>query len=197
MRFGFNALIASFILIFSFQANATEIFFNGVRVTGLKEQTFEGCTVRFDKKGNVHITAKGYSVKNAEESADKGKKTENNLTKKYFLVTAGKNAENAQFDVDVFINGKWIRKVRSSEGQVVAEVTKYLKKGKNSVSFSAIKNLNGKPRLATDASTYLRVLIGMGTKGGATVNIEQTLADFRATADKTENYGKSATVNAE
>ena len=57
----------------STDAWAVEVFFNGVRVSGLKNQTFRNCGVRFDGNGNVYISAKGYSVKRVDQSG--GSKT--------------------------------------------------------------------------------------------------------------------------
>lgn len=178
-------------------AAAVEVYFNGVRVTGLKSQSFEGCTVRFDAKGNVHVTAKGYTVK----TADKGDETTGGkkgvLSNHYFLVSAGKKPQMAQYDVDVFVNGKWARKIRSSEEQVVFEITNHLKKGKNVINFSATKSFGGKPRAATTADVYLRVLVGLGSQGGGTVNITKTLVDFRAPASRVDNFGTTGTLVAE
>ncbi len=39
------------------------VFLNGVPVTGMKNQKFEGCTVVFDASGNVQISAPGIKIK--------------------------------------------------------------------------------------------------------------------------------------
>lgn len=180
-------------------ARAAEIYFNGVRVTGLRSQKFHGCTVRFDAKGNIHITAKGYTVKTVEQAGQGGSKAKKTTPKaalahRYYLVSAGKQPKSAQYDVDVFANGKWIRKIRSSEGQVVIEIGKHLKKGRNLINFTATKNYGGKPRASTSAEHYLRVLVGIGTTGGGTVSISKTLADFRAPASKMANFGQAIAI---
>ncbi|MCK5798159.1 MAG: hypothetical protein KAI47_13285 [Deltaproteobacteria bacterium] len=191
-------------------AEASEIFFNGVRVTGLRNQSFKGCAVRFDAKGNVYITAKGYTVKTMAQTAygtqtrpgkatSGSKGTAPTLAPRlhYFLVAAGARPKAVQYAVDVFINGKWIRKIRSSDGQDVVEVTKYLKRGRNLVNFTATKDYAGKPRASTSPNDYLRVLIGAGSRGGGTVNITKTLADFRVAASKVANFGHPATLEIE
>ncbi|HNT27046.1 MAG TPA: hypothetical protein PKH10_02605, partial [bacterium] len=38
-------------------AGAAEVYVNGVKADGLTAQEFKNCTVRFDKKRTVHITA--------------------------------------------------------------------------------------------------------------------------------------------
>ena len=195
-KLGSLLLVVACLFVASPAFATVEVYFNGVRVTGLKNQLFEGCKVRFDAKGNVHVTAKGYTVKTAEKaSGDTSKGTPKaTLSNHYFLVSAGKAPKSAQYDVDVFVNGKWVRKIRSSEDQVVFEITSHLKKGKNVINFSATKNFGGKPRVGTTADVYLRVLVGLGNQGGGTVNITKTLVDFRAPASRVDNFGTTGTI---
>jgi hypothetical protein len=195
MKLGIPIVLAA--VLVSSPALAYEVYFNGVKVTGLRSQSFEGCAVRFDNKGNVHITAKGYTVKRVEQADTPkagSKKKVNNLAQRYYLVGSGKKPQLSQYDVDVFINGKWVRKIRASDPQVVMEITGHLKKGKNLVNFTATKNYRGKSRATKSADVYLRVLLGVGAMGGGTVTISQPLADFRASADKIANFGKATTI---
>jgi len=175
-------------------AEAAEVYFNGVRVTGLRSQSFKNCLVRFDAKGNVYISAKGYTVRTVDQASSKAGIKRGKLTKRYFLVSAGSSSKSVQYDVDVFINGKWVRKIRSSEGQVVAEVTGHLIRGNNRINFSATKNYGGKPRASSSSGAYLRVLLGSGNQGGGTVNITRTLVDFRTPANRTDNCSKAVNV---
>jgi hypothetical protein len=172
-------------------ASAVEIFINGVKATGLKSQSLQNCSVRFDESGNVHITAANYKIHRVEGG---GSSSATNVKRQYFLVSMFGRQGYAQYDVDVYLNGKWIRKVRNSEGQVIHEVTNLMTPGRKVVvNFAATKNLGeGKGRLSTSSSDFLRVVIGVGSAGGGTVNITSTLADFRATADKTGSFGQEA-----
>jgi hypothetical protein len=183
--------ILAILLVLEGSADALEVYLNGVRATGLKNQTLQNCTVTFDAFGNIQILAKGYAVKKVE-----GTPTGNSpgVRGKYFLVSTFSRPGYAQFDVDVYVNGKWIRKVRSGEGQVILEISKFLPSGRVTVLFAATKNLGGKPRLSTSSADYLQVLVGEGTAGGGTVNITRTLAEFRATADRTGNYNQESVV---
>jgi hypothetical protein len=182
------------VLLVAGQARAVEVFFNGVQVTGLKSQSFEGCRVKFDADGNVHITAKGYKVKRLDQSAVDTSKDGLNLPKRYFIYSKASREGYAQYDVDVYLNGKWIRKVRNTESQVVADITSKLRPGKNVVHFAATKSYGGKPRLSSSASDYIQVFIGEGNRGGGTVNITTTLASFKATASTTANFGQEQTI---
>jgi len=174
---------------------AVEVFFNGVRVSGLKNQNFKNCGVRFDGDGNVHITAKGYSVKRVDQSG--GSKTAPStpgVSKQYYLYAKSSRPGFVQYDIDVYINGKWVKKIRNSERQVVMDISRSLRKGKNIVHFAATKNYGGKGRLSTSAADEMSVFIGLGSKGGGTVNITTTLADFKANASTTKNFGREQTV---
>lgn len=198
------------------RTEAVEVFFNGVEVGGLKNQSFEHCSVRFDANGNVYITAKGYTVKRLEQGggAQVGRRppvpsgpsgvtqpsvpptpTPTAVTKQYFLYSRASRSGFAQYDIDVYVNGKWIRKIRNSDSQVVTDITRKLQPGRNVVQFAATKNYRGKSRLSTSAGDYIHVFIGSGSKGGGTVNITSTLAQFKATASTTANFGQEQTIN--
>jgi hypothetical protein len=171
-------------------ANAVEIYLNGVRATGLKNQTLQNCTVTFDALGNIQIVAKGYAIKKVE--GETGSANPSGARGKYFLVSTFNRQGFAQYDVDVYLNGKWARKIRNGEGQVIMDISKLLPSGRVSVLFAATKNLGGKARLSTSSTDYLQVLVGEGTAGGGTVNITRTLAEFKATADKVVNHNQES-----
>ena len=80
------------------------------------------------------------------------------------------------------------------QSQVIADITSKLTPGKNVVHFAATKNFGGKSRLSTAASDFIQVFVGVGNRGGGTVNITATLVDFKATAATTNNYGKERTI---
>ncbi len=186
----FFVLTLSFLLLPSAPAHALEVYLNGVRATGLKNQTLQNCTVSFDENGNIRIVAKGYAVKKVGNEGGAPAATRG----KYFLVSTFNRLGYAQYDVDLYINGRWARKVRSTENQVIMEISKLLPSGRVTLLFAATKNLGDKPRLSTSASDYLQVIVGEGTAGGGTVNITRTLADFRATAERTSNFNQESII---
>jgi len=190
---GFLVLLAS---LAGRPARAVEVFFNGVRVSGLKSQEFRNCAVRFDATGNVYITAKGYSVKRVDDTGgSKTAPTSPGVAKQYYLVAKTSRVGYAQYDIDVYINGKWVRKVRNSETQVVVDISHNLRSGKNVIHFAATKNYGSKGRLSTSAVDEIKVFVGLGSKGGGTVNITTTLADFKANASTTANFGQEQTIS--
>lgn len=184
-------------------ARAAEVYFNGTQVTGLKNQSFENCKVRFDAVGNVHITAKGYSVKRLDRGSSGATRGSGGAktppasvgSKQYFLYSKASRPGYTQYDIDVYINGKWVRKIRNTDTGVVAEITKKLRPGANTIHFAATKNYRGKSRKSTQSSDYIQVFVGIGNRGGGTVNITSTLASFKATAATTANFGQEQGVN--
>jgi hypothetical protein len=186
------------------------ITLNGVSIDGVTNQKFEGCTVVIDEKGSVHIQAKGYAVRatgvevaprpapavqprppgpaappDVRAAAVPGK-----LTRRYFLAT--EHAEpGPQYDVAIFINAQWIREVKATEGQVVMEITRYLKPGPNKVVLAATKRIQGE-RLSSSRDVTLKVVVGEGNVGGDHVMIDVPLLEMTRTAaeldDRTEEH---------
>jgi hypothetical protein len=199
-------------------AMAVEIFFNGVKVTGLRNQSFQGCKVDFDANGNVLITAQGYAVQKMETAPapppvappvrytpvpppvappptpppqPKPKAPAMptaSYKSQFFLIALPTKVGYTQYDIDVFFNGKWVRKVRNSDNQVRMDVSKIISRGKNVIQYAATKNYSGKERLSESGDDNIRVIIGTGTAGGGTMNITEILADYQVGADKTNNF---------
>jgi hypothetical protein len=196
-------------------AAAPAVTLNGVNIDGVAGQRFENCTVVIDEKGNVHIEAKGYAVKTTGEelarSATPAAKPRpvvattpgevrpaasapGKLSRRYFLAT--EHAEpGTQYDVAIFINAQWIREVRSSEGQVVMEITKYLRPGANKVVLAATKKIQGE-RLSTSREVALKVVIGEGNVGGDHVMIDNPLVEMTRTAAEIEDRTEEHVVEA-
>lgn len=117
------------------------------------------------------------------------------LTQRYFLIAIASTKGIAQYDVDVYINKKHARKVRNREGQVTYEVTNMLRWGRNEIQFAATKNMAGQSRQSISASDHVRLVIGPGVKGGGTVKLSEIMADFRAPASKTSNFGATQHID--
>ncbi len=114
------------------------------------------------------------------------------LTRRYFLATEQSLPDGTQYDVEVFINASWIRVVKSSDPQVVTEITRYLRPGANKVTLSCTKKLKGVERRSTSADVTLKVVVGAGNVGGDHVMIDDPLAVLTRTAaevdDKVEEF---------
>jgi hypothetical protein len=164
---------------------ATDVFINGVQVDGLQNQTFDKVTVKFDGSGNVWIEAPGYNIKKVQVGPESGRvvREEVGMTKKYFLVTEQNVVGMTEYNIDVFINSKFVRSLKSGEEQIVTDVTKHLHPGKNTVMFAAKKAIEGKegPR-SLSKTHFFRAILGEGVMSADQVVIENPVARFERTA---------------
>jgi hypothetical protein len=177
-------------------AAGPSITLNGVKIDGVTGQRFDNCTVVIDENGDVHIEAKGYAVTSGDAArqpvstppAEGG--TPERVTRRYFLYTEQK-PPGAQFDLNVFINARWIREVRANEIQTHAEITKYLRPGANKITLAATKRLGGDPS-PPGGDVALRIIIGEGNVGGDHLMIDRPLVETARMAaeldDKTEEF---------
>jgi len=186
--------IAAFLTLPSL-ASAGSVYLNGTKIDGVRNQEFKGVDVKIDEKGNVLITAKGYAAKGGqaftpeEEPQNPGGPP----TRRYFLVTEKAAPGMSQYDIDMYINAKWVRKLLDQEDHIFLELTQYLKQGENKIRFIATKNL-GDQRRSTSPSHYFRVVIGEGDSGGRQVMIEKKLIDYKRSAFETKTFTNEFTI---
>lgn len=180
---------------------AASVYINGVNVDGAAlNQKFERCTVTFDGKGNVLIDAPGYSIQAvqpppaADATPPAAVAAPGVLTKKYFVVSEQSMQGMTQYDIDLYINSKWVRKFRSDDDQVVTEVTQYLHPGPNKILFMAKKDIVGARKAFTPAATYM-ITLGEGDANGDKVVIDNPLVTYKRSADQTDDASQEYTVN--
>jgi hypothetical protein len=181
---------------------------NGVNINGVANQKFENVTVVIDAQGNLDIQAKGYRVAGTAAPAAAANATtpvaprpvdpplaaasSARPGRRYFLVTEQTQPDGTQYDVEVFINASWIRVVKSTDPQLVTEITRYLRPGTNKVTLSCTKRLQGVGRHAYGPDVTLKVVVGSGNIGGDHVMIDEPLATMVRTAaeidDKVEEF---------
>lgn len=180
--------MALLFLVGSATAAAGSVYLNGVRIDGVTNQKFEKVSVRIDESGNVFIDAPGYNVRQVEGPAEGAARAEpvGTLSKKYFLVTEQTAPGMTEYDVDVYVNSKWLRKLRNGDEQIVSDITKNLTPGKNSVMFIAKKEQNGS-RKSFSKEHVFRIIIGEGNMSGDHVLIDNPVIKFeRSAADTTD-----------
>jgi hypothetical protein len=174
------------------------VFLNGVNIDGLRSQKFDKCrTVRIDERGDVYLDCPGYQVEHPPAAPASSPLLPTAvaaaMTKRYWLVTEEKDGAAAGYDVDVFINAKFVRKIRAGEPQVVLEITRYLHPGTNKVLFAASKRADPGRKSASPAS-FLKMVVGEGDSGGNTVTIDNPLIESKRTAAETENVNEEFTI---
>ena len=182
------------------------VFLNGVNVDGLRSQSFEKCkSVKIDDRGDVYLDCPGYEVQAqavpasapvaAASMAPAAPAAPATISKHYWMVSEEANGAATQYDFDVFVNSKWVRKIKAGEPQIVVEVTRYLQPGPNKVLFAATKHVEG-GRKASSAASYVKITIGEGESGGNTVMIDNPLVECKRTAAETDNVNEEFTLQA-
>ena len=205
MRHFKSAAIAVALLVVPAAASAKAVYLNDVRidnVQGIRNLKLEKATVRIDDKGDIFIDAPGYQIKIVDQSAggSSGQSTNTTvisdenvadakLTRRYFLVTEQTALGLTEYDIDVYINSKWVKKLKGTDEQTYWEVTRHLTPGRNVILLNARKVGSGNRKSYSPDHTF-RVIIGEGNVGGNHVMIDRTVVDFKRTAADQENVSK-------
>jgi hypothetical protein len=201
-----TAVVAIALLLVPVAAGAKAVYLNNVRidnVQGIRNLKLEKATVRIDDKGDIFIDAPGYQIKivdqgaggsGGQSSTSTAVVTDENvadakLTRRYFLVTEQTAPGLTDFDIDVYVNSKWIRKLKNADEQTYVEITRHLVPGRNTVLLNARKVGSG-ARKSFSPEHVFRVIIGEGNVGGSHVMIDRPLVDFKRTAADQENVSK-------
>ncbi len=203
----FLSALAAYMVLLPASALAASVFLNGVRIDGVTGQKFEKATVRIDEQGNVHIDAPGYAVRMVTPPPSaapttpapaattppaaatpapaptpaKEARPPSRITRRYWLVTEQSAPGMTEYDIDLYINSKWVRKLRNGEEQVVSELTRHLRPGKNTVLFVAHK-VAGEERRSLSPEHVFRIIMGEGNEGGGNLMIDNPLVRFQRTA---------------
>jgi hypothetical protein len=187
-------------------AFARDVYLNGVKLDAsvvITSQTFPSCEVQIDARGDVYITAKGFKIETKPAAGDSGSAPAPAapaapaaaVTKRYWLVSKQPRKGLAQYDVDVYVNGKFVKKVRAQDDPVILDVTRAVRPGSNEVKLVATKNMGDK-RLSASPTDTLEILLGEGTVGGGTVAITRTVVTYVRTAQETKSFSDDARFDA-
>lgn len=115
------------------------------------------------------------------------------ITQRYWLVAEQTVPGMTEYDIDVYINSRWLQKLRSNEDQVVADITRHLQPGTNSVTLIARKLVGG-TRRSNSPNHVFRVIIGEGNEGGGNVMIDNPLIRFQKSAADGQDDTKEFTL---
>lgn len=175
-------------------AKGVKITINGVDVTGLVDQKFEGCTVAFDSKGNVKITAPGYEIKKViPEGKSTTPEKKAPLSKHYYLFTESKNGGKVGDKYALIINDKVVKKFKSTDDMIVEDITEHLKSGSNILLITAVKSDSYG---GGSQKNWFRIVIGEGHEEENKAVIKKTLHKYTRTADSAQPGNTSYTLKA-
>ena len=192
LRLAQAALVAAAVFLVGAapSAHARSVYLNGINIDGVTNQQFKNCTVQLDAQGNVYITAAGYKVQTVDP-APAAKKPEaaqgGPVSRRYFLVSESNAPGMPQYDIDVFVNSVWIKRITHREAQTVLEITKHMRQGKNIVHFTATKDMTT-GRKSASAGHYVKIIVGEGNMGGNNVMIDNALVEYKRTAAEIKNF---------
>ncbi len=193
IRLSFLGLACVFFLSSESAFAKGSVFLNGVNIDGVTNQKFKGVTVVVDGDGNILITAKGYKVKKVSRSAAPVQRQGGPVSRRYFLISETNLPGMVQYDVDVFINSVWVKRISHDEAQTVTEVGKFLRRGKNTVHMTASKSMVGGRRSAS-AQHYLKIIVGEGNMGGNNVMIDNPIIEYKRKASELKKFSDEFTV---
>lgn len=173
-------------------AFAGSVYLNNVNIDGVTNQKFEKVNVRIDEKGNLFIDAPGYQVRAVEGGPPKAEDPAGapRLTRRYWLVTEQTVSGMTDYDIDLYVNSKWVRKLKNAEEQIVTEITKHLLPGKNVILLIAHKLPAAGARRSLSADHVFRVIIGEGNVGGDNVMIDNPIVKFERTAADAQDVSR-------
>jgi hypothetical protein len=181
------------VLTVSATAAAGSVYLNGVRIDGVTGQKFDKVSVRIDDKGDVYIDAPGYNVRQVEGAPENTAQLLGSMTKKYFLVTEQTAPGMTEYDIDVYVNSKWLRRLRNNDEQIVTDITKNLTPGKNTIMFIAKKESSGSRKSFAKGDVF-RVILGEGNMSGDHVMIDNPMIRFERSAADTNDLTQEFTL---
>jgi hypothetical protein len=175
---------------------AASVYLNGVNIDGVRNQSFEKCkSARIDENGDVRLECPGYQVEPGQRPAAPAAKTNapKALTRQYWMVSESEDSAAAQYDVDVSVNGRFVRRIKAGDPQVAVDITRFITAGPNKIRCSAVKHLEG-GRKSEDPGRFLKITIGEGKQDGEMVTIDTTLVECKRTAAETSNVNQEFTL---
>ncbi len=189
-------------------AHARSIYINGVKVDGAVNLRLTGVDVDIDAQGDVRIAAKNYKVNLAEEptGATTPRATPTTLratptttppspprpigARRYYVFT--RTQGDAQWDIDVYVNGSLVRRFGSRAMVPPVEITRLMPPGDNAVRVRAVKQEG--ERTSMSPADYLEVVLGEGQPQGSGQTEIEKLFSYRRTAVEAGLFVNDATV---
>ena len=161
-------------------ASATVLYVNGLRADGLRSFELEDVDVRIDEQGNVWITAPQYGVSvaggvPAAAPPPVAAAPFPAPPTTYWLITEDR-ASHGQV-VEIWINQKLVKLLRSGQPALQLDLTPYLQKGHNNVV------LHGTGAGAVGGS--LGVRIGSGSQIAGQVSLDRIEIDYQSSTTST------------
>lgn len=154
-------------------ASAGELYINGVRATGLRDQSFADADVQIDEHGDIHITAPQYVVRSLDPVPTTPQQPQARAsavtTGHYWMVT--EDHRSTGHTIEVFVNGELVRRVRSGEPQLILDLGPWLTPGSNNITFTALPG-------PTPGGGALHVYMGTGYNDAGVIRLQDPQIDY-------------------
>jgi len=212
--------MAALLLVPGTPAAGPSISLNGVPIDGAVGQRIDNATVVIDEQGNVNILAAGYAVSRPGEGAatqptaappprpppparpppaaearpaTSDRNGSGRPTRRYFAVAMQTEPGATEYDVALFVNGRWVREFRSDGDTEPFELTRFLQPGANRLQLVASKRVVA-ARRSTSRESTLRIVVGEGSAGGGHVLVDLPMVELTRTAADTETVTEEHTL---
>jgi hypothetical protein len=197
-------------------AEAGGLYINGVPVDGVRNLKLSGVDVEIDAAGDVRILARGYRVEAQEvtprpleprlSSATPPANTTTpaprtarptatpsprpSVPRRYYI--ANHRRGDAQWEFDVYLNGRLVRRFSSREATAPIDVTAWMHAGDNTVHIRAVKREG--ERTSIGAEDYFEVVLGEGQPQPDGQVIVDGIYTYRRTGAEPGLFTNDATV---
>ncbi len=185
----------NFVFASAVSANTTKsVTLNGDSLAGVQNQVIENARVEIDATGNINIVAKGYRVEKVASA--KSKNAQHSDSKKTLLVAEATHPGLVDYEVDLFINGRWVERFDDRREQRVIDISKFVKEGHNDLRFSALKR-RGQGHVSHSPKHQLRILIGKGLLTKDNVVFDKVLYEYARNASENQNLQEEIVLDAQ
>lgn len=164
---------------------AGRIYFNGTDVSNDRNKRYNNVNVVVDTKGDVYITTPTATQPQANAAAG--------MQKRYLLLTQFSQVR-ADYDIDIWINKKFYKRVLAHADQVADDITQLLVPGANKIAVQATKT-TAYGAIPPPADAFVELLVGEGERSGPQVKMNKVLVSFRRTGDETQTFTKHYEIN--
>jgi hypothetical protein len=192
------ALAATFLLA-SIGASAADIYVNGKQIRGITDLTIENCTVTFNARGDVYISAPDMDVLPTAAQGQQAKSTD--LTKpqgsflrhRYFLFTQATSPGAVPFKFTVQVNGKVVKEITAEQTQTTVELTLHLDKGSNRLEIIS----SYLPSKSGSSADSFSIFVGRGSPNSGSLEINKVLLNYTRKGNDSGDASDAFQIDAE
>ena len=148
-----------------------DVFINGVEVQGLRNVELPGVTVVVDGEGNYHINAPQFEVQTLAPPLASVSDGENEGLQYGTWWLASADQGSAHQDVEILVRGRSVATVRSGEPPVILDISAFLVRGNNVITFRSAEN-------SEPSNGTLAIYIGEGSVIAGELTLRQPELEF-------------------